>query len=205
MKHDPETDTALELSLSEIAALVARAKRGSGRSWGEAEEAAEATCWLARAGLDWAGALLEVLTPPADGADCALRAGIALADAATLSGTKLTVQRRVNSPGFLLPFAARIADQTGQRIRLAAGDMQVVLAPHACPLIAGPLYISGPAEVTITPDQQDSPDCPDWPQSHRGTVLARDYARLTQIMMAFTVPTSAHSLAGAGAQGSDND
>lgn len=205
MKYDPVTDTALELSLSEIAALAARATRGSGRSWGEAEEAAEATCWLARAGLDWAGALLAVLDTPAADADCALRAGIALADGATLSGTKLTAQRRVNSPCFLLPFAARIADQTGQRIRLAAGELQVVLAPRACPLIAGPLCIAGPAEVTITPDLQGSPACPDWPQSHRGNVLASDYARLTQLMMAFTVPTSAHSLAGAGAQGSDND
>lgn len=205
MKHDLVTQTTLDLSLSEIAALAARATRGAGRSWGEAEEAAEAACWLARAGLDWAGALLAVLDTPAADADCAVRAGIELADGATLSATNQTVRRRVNSPCFLLPFVARIADQTGQRIRLAAGEMQVVLAPRTCPLIAGPLCISGPAEVTITPDQQDSPACPDWPQSHRGTVRASEYARLTQLMMAFTVPTSAHSLAGAGAQGSDND
>lgn len=205
MKHDLVTQTTLDLSLSEIAALAARASRGAGRSWGEAEEAAEAACWLARAGLDWAGALLAALDAQAANADCALRAGIALADGATLSSTKLTAQRRVNSPCFLLPFVARVADQTGQRIRLAAGDMQVVLAPHACPLIAGPLCIADPAEVSITPDLQGSPACPDWPQSHRGMVLASDYARLTQLMMAFTVPTSAHSLAGAGAQGSDND
>ena len=205
MKHDLVTQTTLDLSLSEIAALAARATRGVGRSWGEAEEAAEAASWLARAGLDWAGALLAVLDTPAADTDCAVRAGIALADAATLSDTKLTVRRRVNSPCFLLPFAARIADQTGQRIRLEAGEMQVVLAPRACPLIAGPLCIADPAAVTITPDPHGSPACPDWPQSHRGTVFARDYARLTQFMMAFTVPTSAHSLAGAGAQGSDND
>lgn len=205
MKHDPMTDAALELSLSEIVILSARATRGAGRSWGEAEEAAEAACWLARAGLQWAGALLEVLDTPSAGVDCALRAGIAWADAAALSGGPPHLKHRISSPCFLLPFAARIADQTGQRIRVSAADMQVVLAPGACPLIAGPVCISGSAQVTITQDQQDSPPCPNWPQSHRGTVLATEYARLTQYMMAFTVPTSAHSQAGAGAQGDDND
>lgn len=204
MKHDPRTDTALDLSLSEISALTARATRGAGRPWGEAEEAAAAACWLARAGLDWAGALLEVLQPPEAGADCALRTGIALADAAALSGPPNT-QRTINSPCFLLPFAARVADQTGQRIRVTAADTQIVLAPGACPVIAGPKRMSGPAQVTLAPDQQDQPPGPDWPQTHRGTVLATEYARLTQLMMAFTVPTSASSQAGAGAQEDDND
>ncbi|MCC5965113.1 MAG: DUF3726 domain-containing protein [Natronohydrobacter sp.] len=205
MKHDPVTDAALALSLSEIAALSARATRGAGRSWGEAEEAAEAACWLARAGLDWAGALLDVLEASAREVDCALCAGIALADSAPLPDAMTAQVRRVTSPCFLLPFAARIADQTGQRIRLNWDATQVVLAPHACPLIVGPLRLSGPAQVSITPDPQDSPACPDWPQPHRGTVQAREYARLTHLMMAFTVPTSASSLAGAGAQESDND
>ncbi len=205
MKHDPMTNAALELSLSEIAALSARATRGAGRNWGEAEEAAEATCWLARAGLNWAAALLEVLQhPDADGA-CALRTGIALADSASLSGIPLNAQHRIDSPCFLLPFIARIADQTGQRIKLTAADMQVVIAPGACPMITGPLHMSGPTLVTITSCQRNSPPCPDWPQAHRGAVLATEYARLTQLMMAFTVPTSANSQAGAGAQGDDND
>ncbi|TVS00787.1 MAG: DUF3726 domain-containing protein [Rhodobacteraceae bacterium] len=204
MKHDPRTDTALDLSLSEISALTTRATRGAGRTWGEAEEAAEAACWLARAGLDWAGALLEVLQPPEAGADCALRTGIALADAAALSGPP-KAQRTINSPCFLLPFAARMADQTGQRIRVTAAETQIVLAPGACPLMVGPGRMSGPALVALAPDQQDQSPCPDWPQTHRGMVLATEYARLTQLMMAFTVPTSAHSRAGAGAQGDDND
>lgn len=205
MKHDPRTEAVLELSLSEISALSARAARGAGRSWGEAEEAAEAACWLARAGLDWAGALLQVLEATSGGSGCALRAGITLADAAGLSGTPKQEHRTINCPLFLLPFAARMADQTGQRIRLDWADTQVVLAPGACPLIAGPLSIEGPAQVTITPDWQDRTPCPDWSQTHRGTVLATQYARLMQFVMAFTVPTSASSLAGAGARGGDND
>lgn len=205
MMHDTRTDMAFALSLSEISALSARAARGGGRSWGEAEEVAEATCWLARAGLDWAGPLLEVLTRPDPGADCALRAGIALADAAPLSDAPLKAQPVVNCPWFLLPFVARVADQTGQRIRLAWHATQVVIAPGACPLIVGAVRIAGPVQVTITSEMSDIALCPDWPQSHRGSVSAQDYARLNQLMMAFVVPTSAHSQARAGAQGNDND
>lgn len=204
MMHDPRIETALALSLSEISALAMRATRGAGRNWGEAEEAAEAACWLARAGLDWAGALLEVLQAADPDADCALRTGIALADAAALSGPP-NARLTINSPCFLLPFAARISDRTGQRIGLRAADMQVVLVPGACPLIAGPLRVKGPALVTIAPDHHAQAPCPDWPQTHRGTVLATQNARLTEMMIAFTVPTSAHSQAGAGAQGDDND
>jgi hypothetical protein len=206
MKHELRSDTALELSLSEISALSSRATRGAGRSWGEAEEAADAACWLARAGLDWADALLEVLDAPAANAECALRAGIALADGVALSGSPMsTGPHWINSPRFLLPFAARVADHTRQCIRLHAADVQVILSPGACPLILGAVDILGPAQVTVTSHLQKPPPCPDWPQSHRGSVRATEYARLTQLMMAFTVPTSAHSQAGAGAKGDDND
>lgn len=205
MKHNPMTDAALALSLSEIAALSARATRGAGRSWGEAEEAAEAACWLARAGLDWAGALLDVLEASPETTDCALRTGITLADTAALPDAMTAQARRVTSPCFLLPFAARITDQTGRRIRLDWDTTQVALAPRTCPLIAGNFRLSGPAQVTITPEPQDSVPSPDWPQTHRGAVTASQYARLMKFMMAFTVPSSASSLAGAGALGNDND
>lgn len=205
MIHDPRTNAALDLSLSEISALSARAARGAGRNWGEAEEAAEAACWLSRAGLDWAAALLDVLEPAADDADCALRAGIVLADTAALSERIVAHQRKVTCPCFMLPFAARVADQTGQRIRLNWRDTQVILAPGAVPETVGQVRITGPATVTIAPVPQDTVACPDWPEPHRGAVPAAQYARLMQLMMAFTVPTSSSSRAGAGAQGDDND
>ena len=205
MKHDVRTEAELELSLSEITALSARAARGAGRSWGEAEEVGEAACWLARAGQDWAGAVLEVLDAPEDSGDCALRVGIVLADTAALSVPIKTKLPMINSPFFLLPFAARLADQTGRRIRLDWADTQVVLAPGACPSSTGSVGIAGPAQVMITPECQDKTLCPDWPPTHRGTALATQYARLMQFMMASTVPTSASSLAGAGAGGNDDD
>lgn len=208
MKHDSQTDSAFELSLSEIAALSARALRGAGRSWGEAEEGSEATCWMARAGLDWASALLEVLALPANDKHCPLRAGIALADSAGLPDgiSPATAQRhKLHCPCFVLPFAARVANQTGQGIMLEWAGARAMLAPNCAPVLEGFASAAATAEVTITPVASDTALCPDWPQTHRGAVSAAQYARLMDFMMAFTVPSSASSLAGAGARGDDND
>lgn len=208
MAHDPRTSSAFDLSLSEISALCARATRGAGRSWGEAEEAAEAVCWLARAGLDWASALLGVLDLPADDAACPLRTGIALADHAGLpdAPSQASPQRhRLHYPCFVLPFAARMVAQTGQWAVLEWSGARVVLAPGAGPRLDGAILAPGREVVTIRPVAPDNAPCPDWPQTHHGAVSAAQYARLTALVMAFTVPTSARSLAGAGAQGDDND
>lgn len=208
MKHDSQTDSAFELSLSEIAALAARALRGAGRCWGEAEEGADAACWLARAGLDWARALLEVLELSANDKHCPLRAGIVLADYAELPDgmSPATAQRhKLRCPCFVLPFAARVANQTGQGVMLEWGGVRAMLAPNCAPALerlASPAAIT---EVTITPVASDTAPCPAWPQTHRGAVSAAQFARLLNFMMAFTVPNSASSLAGAGARGDDNN
>lgn len=208
MTHEPLTDSAFELSLSEIAGLSARALRGAGRSWGEAEEGAEAASWLARAGLDWASALLEVLEVTANDEGCPLRAGLALADCAGLPNgmPPAGAQRyRLHCPCFILPFAARVANQTGQGIMLEWGGARAILAPNCAPALEGLASSAATAEVTITPVAPDSTPCPGWPQTHRGVVTAAQYARLLNFMMAFTVPNSASSLAGAGARGNEND
>lgn len=208
MKHDSQTDSAFELSMSEIAALSARALRGAGRSWGEAEEGAEAACWLARAGLDWASALLEVLALSTKDKGCPLRAGIALADCAGLPDglSSATAQRhKLHCPCFVLPFAARVANQTGRGIMLEWAGGRVMLPPNCAPALEGLASAAATAEVTITPVAPERAPCPDWPQTHRGAVSAAQYARLMDFMMAFTVPSSASSLVGAGARGDDND
>jgi hypothetical protein len=205
MKHDPRTDAGLHLSLSEISALSARATRGAGRNWGEAEEASEAACWLARAGLDWASALLEVLEASNDEADCALRAGMLLADSAACPKTIAVQKGMMSCPCFLLPFVARMAELTRQRTLIEWGDTRVVLAPGEAPRFDSPVRIAGRAEVTIKPVSNDNTPCPNWLQTHRSSVTASQHARLMKLMMACTVPSSASSLTGAGALGGDND
>lgn len=51
----------MELSLNEVETLAARAARGAGYSWGEADETGRAARWLARAGFDWSRLLRRVL------------------------------------------------------------------------------------------------------------------------------------------------
>ena len=85
--------TTLDLSMSELSALVLRATKGSGFSWGEADEAADACVWLAQMGAECVGPLLDVLldktscSPDINVAVwegksviCPLRAGIILRD-----------------------------------------------------------------------------------------------------------------------------
>ncbi|NYS24760.1 DUF3726 domain-containing protein [Rhodobacteraceae bacterium 2376] len=218
MKHDPAAHApagaperdAPELSLSEIAALSWRAIRGAGRSWGEAEEGAQAACWLARAGLDWAGMLLEVLDLPGDSAACPLRAGLRLADGAALPDGVARVGVTlpgVRCPAFILPFAAQAAARTGQALRLVWQGADVTVPPAAAPVLQGQMMPRGAVAVTIGADTAAAgPGASGgWPVRHRATVTAAQYARLNALMIAFTVPASAASLAGAGAAGDDND
>lgn len=215
MKHDPRPNApqradsaAVHLSLSEIAALAWRATRGAGRTWGEAEESAEAACWLARAGTDWASALIGALALSPDTSGCPLRAGIALADFAALPegvaarGALLTDLRH---PAFVLPFAARAATATGQALRLEWAGATATLAPLAAPMVEGAIMATGPVDVRIAPVSLADPLLTQWPARHHGTIAADHYATLNALMLRFTVPASATSQAGAGAQGNDND
>jgi len=198
----------LHLSLSEINALSWRAIRGSGRTWGEAEEGAGAACWLARAGLDWASALIGLLSMPAGGANCPLRAGVRLADFACLPdgiGRGETHASALCHPVFLLPFAARVAAQSGQALRLDWDGASAWLAPSGAPRLEGAFDAAGPVAVRIKPGGPSDGDHTPWPAAHRSAISPAQYASLDALTQHVTVPASATSLAGAGAQGDDND
>ncbi|EAQ25540.1 DUF3726 domain-containing protein [Roseovarius sp. 217] len=205
---DAEQD--LYLSLSEIAALSWRAIRGAGRTWGEAEDGAEAAKWLARAGLDWAHALTGILSLPAASAGCPLRAGMALSDFADLpNGAAQSAQllSDIYHPLFLLPFTAQVAARSRQVMQLDWNGASARLAPDAAPVLTGNIHAAGPLHVSIAPAfvSPTASASGAWPKYHFGAPGAGPYARLTTLMLHVTVPSSAASLAGAGAQGDDND
>lgn len=121
----------MSYALNEVEALAKRAVRGAGMSWGIAEEAAKATRWLCRNGIDGAGLLSALLDHiqgkteqdlrPAgtsgvwravDAAHlCPFLAGAALSDcAAKLKGAPIAMQQ-VSFPALLLPFMASAAAQ----------------------------------------------------------------------------------------------
>lgn len=214
MMHDvsalghARTTPALHLSLSEIGALSLRAIRGAGRSWGEAEEGAEAACWQARAGLDWATALIGVLSIPINSPHCPLRAGMAIADFSDLPESASHCEQilpDLHHPGFLLPFAARTAARSGQTLRLTLDGATAILVPGEAPALTGDINATGPLTVRLGPHRATETARSCWPRAHSGTIDSGQYATLTALMLCITVPSSAESLAGAGARGSDND
>ncbi|WP_394691781.1 DUF3726 domain-containing protein [Hoeflea sp.] len=208
------------LSLSEISSLIYRATRGAGYEWGEAEEAAYASVWLSRAGLDWAGTLLGLLsgaradTPlPARGGWtasaplCPLRTGMALADFAHLPegpSAEPVVCIAVAHPLLIVPFAARVAASLDRPMRLGWAGVEICLEPEQAPLIEGQLAADKPVDVTLACGDARRA-MPIWPQFHREHLRNVQYRDLTDLALRTTVPTSARSQAGAGAAGGDND
>ena len=107
-------------SLGETAALALKAARGSGLSWGLAEEAAGAVFWLHQRGLPGIAALCGYLDggghgQAGSGASCPLITGTAISDG-TLPCPDTLGHRielgPVRSPLLLLPFVATIPPGT---------------------------------------------------------------------------------------------
>lgn len=219
------TQQFVYMSLSEISALSCRAARGAGFEWGAADEAASAAVWLSRAGIDWLDLLLRVLRDSASSAPhvavgcwrgdtrlCPLRTGIALSDFAALpeglakGSLKLASVAR---PLFLIPFAARAAETLSVPLRISTGKFDICLAPGAPPVFAvtQPDEDGGaesPCDILIGFCEAPA-TLPVWPGRHSGCISADLYGGLAGLAMQTTVPTSARSLAGAGALGDDND
>lgn len=214
----------VRLSLSEINALCCKAARGSGLSWGEAEEAGWASAWLSRAGFAGPRILLQRLLhsgrlecpqiaaghwrAPA-GPLCPLRTGMALADHAGLADGPADTAFCIDAvchPLLVLPFAARVARHRGQSLRIGwTGADVTVWADHALP-DAEP--VRDPAERPVDLGLEFAPDL-----RLRAAELARatgavgpdDWTALSTLSMRVTVPPSARSRAGAGATRGDND
>ena len=208
------------LSLSEISSLTYRAARGAGYEWGEAEEAAFASVWLSRAGLDWAGTILAVLKGAracaplpsrgrwaAVGQLCPLRTGIAIADFATLQegpSTHPVECVAVAQPLLVVPFVARAANFLARPIGVFWTDNQVFLQPEQPPLIESSVDTCKPVDVTIACENVRRA-MPMWSQFHHAEICNAQYGELNALALRTTVPTSARSQAGAGGEEGDND
>lgn len=212
----------IELSLSEISALSRRAARGAGFEWGEADEAAFAAEWMARAGMAWLPALLAVLTEKESGAPavgagawsgpsplCALRTGIALSDFALLPegpATRPLVLREVGNWPFLLPFVWRACHAAGKplAVRVASLDQALTLSPRGLPAGLPEVAVAAPADLEVSLRKEPDDILVTQPRSRATADLAL-YESLARLALQMTVPSSAVSQAGAGATGSDND
>ncbi|MGX0875614.1 hypothetical protein ACSSV4_000286 [Roseovarius sp. MBR-154] len=214
------------LSLSEINALCFKAARGSGLSWGEAEEAGWAAAWLTRAGLPgpsimlhWVQDCATLARPlPAPGhwqarmgPLCPLRTGLALADFAALPEGPGNDGLRIDTvahPRLILPFAARAATRLDLPLRIGWRGAEITLRPAG----TEPLTLSlgqeheAPADLRlVTPDRRDTDAIPTVYGVPVQGIALTDWQALDALALRVTVPPSDASRAGAGAAGDDND
>lgn len=136
-------------SLNEVEGLARKAARGSGLSWGLAEEAGKSTRWLTAAGMPGAQSLAGLLTQndglkygalcPIDtgdewqakaGALCPLISGAVICDHASRIAEGRGIKLKTTSfPILLLPFAAGAAVLTGQAMEITWSGCAVTLGP----------------------------------------------------------------------------
>ena len=203
----------MSLSLPEISALCTRAARGSGFSWGQSEECGGAATWLASNGCDWAAIILNRLTGVNGGTItpnpshwattdpiCGLRAGMALTDFASLpegpnkQGVALGI---VLTPAIVLPFAAHAAKALETTLKMSVDDvpwatvsalgLHIYTDQHTLPDQGAVRLDHAPHITAVVPAQRS------------GTITPVQYAKLDALALQMTVPSSAQSEKGAGA------
>ena len=196
----------MQLSQSEITALATKAARGAGLSWGEAEEAGWACCWLARAGLPAPAMLLRALD--AESSASPLRAGIRLMDQAggpEWTGALPVTLEDLVEPVLVVPFLAQAAERLGAPVELDLGSETICLTGREpVPDLSALREIchrTG-ARVTISVSQSSGAAAPG---RFDGRIERGVWQSLDALALLTTVPASEQSRQRAGAQSSDND
>lgn len=214
-------------SLNEIDALVRKAARGAGLSWGLAEEAGKCARVLASAGPAYLPLVADVLEAQRDGLlSHRLRAdgtiwraadrlsinplvlGPSLADHAfLLEEGLLDIEGPLGAPALLLPFVATVARRLGAAIRVSTDRGELVVSgstvaealPHA---LAGQVH-----RLRLAREKTMADDPPQPSTLIRAVSLPQGLKERFEALAALTyVPSSERSRAtGAGAGLNDND
>lgn len=213
-------------SLGEVEALVRKAARGAGRSWGMAEEAGRAARWLETYGLP-GGALAAALLEETDGVDqaalmprpdeagawrpaggggmCPIAAGAALSDMAAIQPGELRLGP-VLWPLMMLPHLAQSARQCGRPLRLICDGLPLEVTGAGAPLPppAGVLAADRAGEVLCR--AADETAAAPLERRFRADAAAEVIARLETLAARIYAPeTPERRLSGAGAGLTDND
>lgn len=213
-------------SLNEVEGLARKAARGSGQSWGLAEEAGKCVRWLVRRDLPGPELLAELLTrnqnasyetlcPHESSSDwqakggslCPVISGAVLCDHADrIAENSSFALGPVSCPLLLLPFAAGTAEITGRAIKISWSGTSAVMSPD------GALHIA--QDTTLKTDQADAVKIIAIPASHGSTrpevsrcEIPQDTAQILESFAkrTYAPDTPESRLAGAGAGLTDND
>ncbi len=214
-----------ELSIGELDALVFKAYRGAGFSWGLSQEAGRAAAWMAMCGLPAAGSFAELLyqtngiehstlTPVmADGnwrssagsGCCPVITGTMLSDFGWTQGRKLTLSA-VYVPLILAPFVSVCAASAGTALCVSSGDVSIVLMANgrlACP---GDVGFVSQETIVVSEWQSSNSEIDDTaPLVRRAAISDVAMERLETLAHRTYVPATELSRSGAGAGLTDND
>lgn len=192
-------------SLNETSALMFKAARGAGMTWGYAQEASFAALWCVQRCLDGTAALCALLQAAQDNPDMLhktgpIAQGCALTDLAYEEGP-LPAYDRLVAPNLILPYAAQRAALEGCAIRLE-GDSWTALVHKDGLEITGHIPLTPqPLRLSYSDERPAPASCQD-----RVALAPHDLATLTQFAHRTYAPaTEASRLAGAGAGLNDND
>ena len=190
----------MTMSLNEVDAMVRKAARGVGLSWGLAEEAGRAARWLCAQGQDGVGAAAKALVGPKSD-HCTFALGAGLADCAAGLRNGPAQFKDVKSPQLFLPFAAMAA-------KMLQGTVEID-CDGRCAMTNGRLLTLSddfPDHASIVTvrviDVSLGTECP----MSRAMPDLEDWAQLEALASLTYAPATDESrLNGAGAGLSDND
>lgn len=198
-------------SLSEIDANCRKAARGSGLSWGYAEEAGKAARWLAAHQLPGAALLADYLTlrqkhpENYQGEDlrCPLVAGAQLCDGGYDAAKQSIVLESVVYPLLLLPYLAQLSQATRASLRLRWSGTNISCHDGALYIIENEsISNTGPVQVSCEWLGNDSISLSESTVQQQGTVgqnIEQDHWRALEALAHHTyVPATEASRLGAG-------
>ena len=215
----------MSYSLNEIEALCKCAARGSGLSWGLAEEAARATRWLVSDGLpgpEMLAALLELndrqlvsdVAPESLsdvwfaplGRMSPIVAGAAMSDsAARISEGESIVMQNLTQPLLVVPFAASVARQRKCRVMIAWDDVGMSTDGYTLSMQGNPRTYTTQHTHTLICSVGAAIINP-LPTAFRGHLDTDSWACLSEFAGRTYAPATAQSRAsGAGADLDNND
>lgn len=201
------SDGAIAASLNEVESLSAKAARGAGLGWGQAEDIGRAARWLAERQFDWAEALRRLL-----GSEIAPRR---LASAFHLADR--VAGARAGDPCFetgcdiiwTVPLLAQAMRGKGLTLTLRGAAITTRLRPGDCVsanVAAADLAALPPQDVTAVIEAGgEALPVRLMPKTRRSRVALSLWREFEALAARTYVPASPQSRAGAGAGASDND
>lgn len=185
------------LSLNEVETLAAKAARGAGLGWGQAEEIGRAARWLAARQIAWASPLLALLDDKHPGERLAPAFHAADRSAGSADGDNWSTEPC--DPLWLVPLVATALYGGPLLVRMQFGEVEIAVGGDALAGATPALAALPQQPARIAVEAADPIFAPVRPGQRRATLEAAERVGLERLAALTYVPASASSRAsGAG-------